>query len=111
MPRGAADLAVRTAPTHEDLLALPAEEAFAELGRRHRRREPLAFRRGGRAGRIHLVRVQGGQPLCRAKLAEADPQELSVTGPLTCPACSRVVARAIHRTSGRRARRVTPSKV
>ncbi|WP_027483176.1 hypothetical protein [Deinococcus pimensis] len=104
--RRPSDLAA--APAHADLAALPPEAAFSELARRYHRREPVAFRRGGRAGRVHLVRVSDGQPVCRAKLAPPAPGELSATGPLTCPGCARLVAKAVHRTFGRRARRVTP---
>jgi len=108
--RRPADLGAAGAPTHADLGGLPTAEAFAELARRHHRREPVAFRSGGRSGKRHLVRVTDGQPLCRAKLGPAEPGDLSVIGPLTCPSCARLVAKAVHRSFGRRARRVTPSR-
>lgn len=107
-PAPAALRATRTAPEHTDLAQLPFEEACAAIAARHRLTEPHAFQLAP-GGATHLVRLSDGEALCGRgpQVYAAAPQ---VTGPLTCRACVKAVARRLKSSLGRRAARVTPTR-
>lgn len=98
----------RMVPAHTDLVDLPFEEACVEIASRHRLKEPHAFQLAP-GGVVHLVRLSDGEALCgRGPHVYAGAAQ--VTGPLTCRACVKAVARRLRRSVGRRAARVTPTR-
>lgn len=98
----------RMAPEHTDLMGLPFEAACEEIASRHRLKEPYAFQLAP-GGAVHLVRLSDGEALCgRGPKVYAGAAQ--VTGPLTCRACVKAVARRLRSGLGRRAARVTPTR-
>lgn len=99
---------IRMAPVHGDLVDLPFEAACMEIASRHRLKEPHAFQLAP-GGAVHLVRLSDGEALC-GRGPQVYAGSVQVTGPLTCRACVKAVARRLRRSVGRRAARVTPTR-
>ena len=97
---------IRMAPAHTDLADLPFEVACVEIAARHRLKEPHAFQLAP-GGAVHLVRLSDGEALC-GRGPRVYAGAVQVTGPLTCRACVKAVARRLRSSVGRRAARVTP---
>lgn len=98
----------RMAPEHTDLAGLPFEAACMQIEARHRLKEPHAFQLAP-GGAVHLARVSDGEALC-GRGPQVYAGATQVTGPLTCRACVKAVARRLRSSLGRRAARVTPTR-